>query len=189
MNRPPLSFHCNISALGNFLMFPKENSRSFLWKHEKNGPKNIPWILGRTHGVHPGHVFSSQRLRGKKEPVLASADTGSECIRLSVIVFVQYCAVLYQYWPLPFQQWMVALFPTINRLFIEEARFSPASEFTLYQRAHLVNLREKLGPRFPQTAADDLFRAFHTLEEGGKQHPQRSHAVDHGHFTLQRLPT
>ena len=33
-----------------FLMFPKEISRSFLWKHEKNGHKNIPWILGRTDG-------------------------------------------------------------------------------------------------------------------------------------------
>ena len=27
-----------------------ETSRSFLWKHEKNRHKNIPWILGRTDG-------------------------------------------------------------------------------------------------------------------------------------------
>ena len=45
-----LSIRCNTSAFGNFLMFPKEISRSFLWKHEKNGHKNIPWILGRTDG-------------------------------------------------------------------------------------------------------------------------------------------
>ena len=36
LNRP-LSFCCDISASGKLLMFPKENSRSFLWKHEKDG--------------------------------------------------------------------------------------------------------------------------------------------------------
>ncbi len=33
LNRLPLYFRCKTSTLGNILMFPKEISRSFLWKH------------------------------------------------------------------------------------------------------------------------------------------------------------
>ncbi len=45
LNRPPLFFRCNHQRF---------------WKHEKNGPKNMHWILGRIDGENTYDFWSSK---------------------------------------------------------------------------------------------------------------------------------
>ena len=47
-------------SFGNVQKSPLETSRNLLWKHEKNGHKNIPWILGRTDGENTYDFWSSK---------------------------------------------------------------------------------------------------------------------------------